>query len=103
VNWIFSVHELWNENVQKTHDRMGKYWNRGKKEPPKYEVGHHVMLKDKNLKTRRPSTKLDNKLYGLFQVEGVITPTAIRVTLQRLWRIHNVFHVNLLEPYWTSI
>jgi hypothetical protein len=56
------------------------------------------MLKEMNLKTRRPSTKLDKKLYGLFYVEKVITPTAIGVTLQRSWGIHNIFQVNLLEP-----
>jgi hypothetical protein len=78
VNWISSVHELCKENLQKTRDRMGRYWNWGKKEPPKYEVGDLVMLKGTNLKTRRPSKKLDNKLHGPFQVEKVITPTAIQ-------------------------
>jgi hypothetical protein len=33
----------------------------------------------------------------------VITPTAIWVTLSRLWGIHNVFDINLLEPYQISI
>jgi hypothetical protein len=61
------------------------------------------MLKGTNLKTRRLSKKLDNKLYGPFQVEKVITLTVIGVTLPRLWGIHNVFQVNLLEPYRTSI
>jgi hypothetical protein len=60
------------------------------------------MLKRTYLKTRRPSKKLDNKLHGLFQVEKVITPMAIRVTLPRSWEIYNVFYVNLLEPYQTS-
>jgi hypothetical protein len=87
------------ENLQKIYDRMGRYWNRGKKEPPKYEVGDLVMLKGTNLKTRRLSKKLDNKLHRPFQVEKVITLTAIRVTLLRSWGIHNIFHVNLLEPY----
>jgi hypothetical protein len=32
---------------------MGRYWNRGKKEVPKYEVWDLVMLKGTNLKTRR--------------------------------------------------
>jgi hypothetical protein len=45
VNWISSIHELCKENLQKTHDRIGRYWNQGKKKPPKYEVGDLVMLK----------------------------------------------------------
>jgi hypothetical protein len=60
---------------------MGRYWNWGKKEPPKYEVGHLVMLKKTNLKTRWPSKKLDNMLHRPFQVEKVITLISIRVTL----------------------
>jgi hypothetical protein len=69
--------------LQKTCDRIGRYWNWGKKEASKYEVGDLVMLKGINLKTRRPSKKLDNKLHRLFEVEIVITQTAIRVTLPR--------------------
>jgi hypothetical protein len=103
VNWISSVYELCKENLQKTGDRMGRYWNWGKKEPPKYEVGDLVILKGTNLKTRRASNKLDNKLHRLFQVKKVITPTAIQVTLPRSWEIHNVFYINLLDPYQMSI
>jgi hypothetical protein len=66
VNWISSVHELCKENVQAIRDQMGRYWNRHKKEPAKYEIEYLVMLNGKNLKTRGPSKKLDNKLHRLF-------------------------------------
>ena len=32
-------------------------------------------------------------------VEKIVSPHAIRLALPRNWRIHNVFHVSLLEPY----
>jgi hypothetical protein len=83
VNWIFPVYEFCKENLQNKCDRMGRHWNEGKKKRPKYEVGDLVMLKGINLKTRRLSKKIDNKLDGPFQVEKVITPTAIHVTLPR--------------------
>jgi hypothetical protein len=102
VNWIFSVHEVCKEKLQKTHDRMDRYWNRGKKKPPKYDIGDLVMLKGTNLKTRRPSKRLDNKLYGPFQVEKGITARIIWVTLPRSWGIHNGFYIKLLEPYESS-
>jgi hypothetical protein len=35
-------------------------------------------------------------------MEKVITPTAIKVMLPRSWGIHNVFYMNILEPYQTS-
>ena len=45
---------------------------------------------------------MDHKNHGPFQVERIITPLAVRLTLPRKWKIHNVFHVSLLEPYGTS-
>jgi hypothetical protein len=64
-----------------------------------YRVGDLVMLDGCNIKTRRPSCKLDYQLHGPFQVEKVISPTAIRLTLPRRWKIHNVFHISLIELF----
>jgi len=60
------------------------------------------MLNGRNIKTRRPSRKLDHKNHGPFQIEKIISPLAVRLTLPRKWKVHNVFHVSLLEPYRTS-
>jgi len=60
------------------------------------------MLNGHNIKMRRPSQKLDHKNHGPFQVENIVLPLAVRLTLHRKWKIHNVFHVFLLEPYRTS-
>jgi hypothetical protein len=62
----FSLHELCKENFQKIRDRMSRYRNWGKKEPLKYDVGDLVLLKGTNLKTTKPTKKLDNKLYRPF-------------------------------------
>jgi len=35
-------------------------------------------------------------------VEKIVSPLAVRLTLPQKWKIHNVFHVSLLEPYRTS-
>ena len=35
-------------------------------------------------------------------MEKIVSPSAVRLTLPRKWRIHNVFHVSLLEPYITG-
>jgi len=60
------------------------------------------MLNGRNIKTRRPSKQLDHKNHGPFQIEKIVSLLAVRLTLPRKWKIHNVFHVSLLEPYRTS-
>jgi len=60
------------------------------------------MLNGRNIKTRRPSKKLDHKNHGSFQIEKIVSPLAVRLMLPQKWKIHNVFHVSLLEPYRTS-
>jgi hypothetical protein len=57
------------------------------------------MLKVTNRKTRKLSENLDHQVHGPFQVQKVMTLTAIRVTLTRSSGIHNVFHIDFLEPY----
>jgi len=61
-----------------------------------------VILSGRNIKTRRPSKKLDHKNHGPFQIEKIISPLAVRITLPCKWKIHNVLHVSLLKPYRTS-
>jgi len=60
------------------------------------------MLSGRNIKTRCPSTKLDHKNHGPFQIEKIVSLLAVRLTLPQKWKFHNVFHVSLLEPYRTS-
>jgi Chromo (CHRromatin Organisation MOdifier) domain len=81
---------------------MCRYTDPHRKEPPAYQVGDLVMLNGRNIQTRRPSRKLDHKNHGPFQVEKIFSPLAVKLTLPRKWRIHNVFHVSLIEPYRTS-
>jgi len=59
------------------------------------------MLNGRNIKTRRPSKKQDLKNHGPFQIEKIISPLAIRLTLPRKWKLDIIFHVSLPEPYRT--
>jgi len=60
------------------------------------------MLRGCNIKTHRPSKKLDHKNNGPFQIEKIVSPLAVRLMLPRKSKIHNVFHLSLLEPYRNS-
>jgi len=101
-HWMQTVHEESRKGLEAAQERMRRYTDPSRKEPPAYQVGDLVMLNGRNIKTRRPSKKLDHKNHGPFQIEKIISPLAVRLTLPRKWRIHNVFHVVLLEPYQTS-
>ena len=62
-------------------------------------MGELVMLSTKNLKQRRPSKKLSHRFVGPFRIKDKVGAQAYRLTLPTNYRIHNTFHVPLLEPY----
>lgn len=58
-----------------------------------------MYLKVKNIKSTRPSKKLDLKYYGPYEVEMPVGKQAYHLRLPKGFRkVHNVFHVSLLEP-----
>jgi hypothetical protein len=99
VHWITSVHTLCCRSLDHAWETMGKYHYDHAMEPPKYSVSDLVMLNGKNLKTRWPSKTIDEKLHGPFKISKVLSPTMIKLQLLSQWRIHNPFHVLLIESY----
>ena len=59
---------------------------------------HSVWLNAKNIRTSRPSRKLDNKRLGPFTVDTAIGTHAYRLLLPDTMKVHPVFHVSLLDP-----
>jgi len=59
------------------------------------------VLVAKNIKQLRPNRKLSDKYLGPFEVELVVGDhrQAYRLKLPPHFKIHNVFHVSLLEPW----
>jgi len=102
AHWIKAIQDEARRSLEAAQERMRRYTDQARKESPAYQVGDLAMLNGRNIKTRRPSKKLDHKNHGPFQIEKIISPFAVRLTLPRKWKIHNVFHVSLLEPYRTS-
>jgi len=102
AHWMKVVHENARKGLEAAQEKMRRYTDPTRKEPPAYQIGDLVMLNGRNIKTRRPSRKMDHKNHGPFQIQKIISPLAVRLTLPRKWKIHNVFHVSLLEPYRTS-
>jgi hypothetical protein len=64
-----------------------------------FKIGDQVMLLTKNLKTTRPTSKLDYRKIGPFKIIAKINDVAFRLQLPSSFKIHNVFHVSLLERF----
>jgi len=101
-HWMRTIHDEAREGLEEARQRMRRYADPMRKEPPAYQVGDLVMLNGCNIKTRQPLKKLDHKNHGPFQIEKIVSPLAVRLTLPRKWKIHNIFHLSLLEPYRTG-
>src|SRR5439155_24041465 len=70
-----------------------------KHKPVEFNVGDKVWLLSTNIRTERPSKKLDWKRLGPFSITKHIGTQAYQLALPKSMRIHPVFHVSLLEPY----
>jgi hypothetical protein len=64
-----------------------------------FEVGDKVWLSAKHIQTARTSKKLDYKRLGPFKVTKVINGNVYRLELPYSMKVHNVFHVSLLDRY----
>ena len=66
--------------------------------PDTFVPGATVWLNTKNIKTSRPSKKLDHKRLGPFKILERVSTSAFRLELPRAMRfLHPVFHASLLS------
>ena len=73
--------------------------NRGKTHFIPYQEGAQVWLEGMNLRTFYPTAKLAPKRYGPLQIKKVLSDVSYELELPKTWKIHPVFHANLLTPY----
>ena len=71
--------------------------NRRRTPAPVFRPGDRVWLDARNIKTRRPSVKLDHRRLGPYEVIESIGTSAVHLRLLATFQIHPVFHVSLLE------
>jgi hypothetical protein len=57
-----------------------------------------VYLLRRNIKTKRPSDKLDHTKLGPFKIIKKLGPVTFKLEMPEGMRIHPVFHISLLEP-----
>ena len=94
--------EQWTQARQTAYVQMKaaqERWAKVKKEGRTFQLGDLVWLEGCNLKIDQPASKLAAKRYGPFPVAQVLSPVTYQLTLPEQWKIHPVFHVDLLTPY----
>ncbi len=98
---IKMLQNVWNMLTQwwqNAIDAQAKYYN-WKHKFKFFNVDDLVMLSAKNLKQKKSSKKLSNKMLKLFHIQEFIDKQMYHLSLSIIYRIHSVFHVFLLELY----
>jgi hypothetical protein len=98
---ITDVHKLCSANISEANLRYSKSYNEKHKEGPTYRVNDKVMLSMRNIRTKKPAKKLDQKYSGPYSISELIGTHACRLTLPKDMKVHDVFHVALLKPFVT--
>ena len=87
------------QRLKQSKETMKRAYDR-KHQEMTFRIGDWVALSNKHLGTDRPSTKLDHKRDGPFQIAGTVGKQAYKLILTPRYRhIHPTQHVSRLEPY----
>lgn len=85
------------DELTRAQDRMKHYADKDRQDHP-FKVNDSVWLLNRNIRTLRPSLKLDHKRLGPFKIVKQINSVTFELELPPSYRIHNAFHVSLFEP-----
>ena len=95
-------HEAWaiaKETLEYAQQSQARWYN-SKRTERHFAEGDQVILRAKNLLTKRPSKKFDARYLGPFTVLKKIGKLAYKLELPpSMDRVHPVFNVSLLEPW----
>lgn len=104
IDVIKNLHTTMQAELKTSQENYKKYYDRKVMDVPSYSIGQQVWLLRKNISTTRPSSKLDYKRLGPFKIVDIIgdSKLAVKLDLPPSMKIHPVFHVSLLEPYYAN-
>jgi hypothetical protein len=74
-------------------------WERWRHTTPTFQIGDQVWLDGRNIKMFHPAAKLAPKCHSPFPIIRVLSPITYELRLPVQWKLHPVFHVDLLTPY----
>ncbi len=91
------------QHLAAAQERQAHYANL-KRQDAVFEIGDQVLLSTANLRlqTDGPASKFNVKWTGPFTITERIGKVAYRLSLPNTMRIHPVFHISLLKPYFAD-
>ena len=92
------IHEHLRVEMKRSQAIQEENANQGRIPAPNIQVGSKVWLDARNVRTVRPTRKLDWKRLGPFRVHKQVSPYAYELDLPASIRIHRVQPVSLLDP-----
>lgn len=87
--------KIYKKNLQYAQDFQKRHYNKAIKSRS-YTRNDKVWLNTKYIKTKQ-NQKLKAKFFRLFCILHSVGKQAYKMKLPKKWRIHNIFHVLLLE------
>ncbi|KAG5722479.1 hypothetical protein E4T56_gene2867 [Termitomyces sp. T112] len=95
-----SLHQFLRDEINTANQAYSKHADAQCNPTPDWPPGTLVWLDRRNLKTQRPSIKLDHKCLGPFKVLRKVSTHAYKLDLPLgLKGLHPVFHIRLLEKH----
>ena len=99
IRHLQHIHDEVKVMIQIAGDQAKRTYDRAAHLHHTFEVGDRVLLRHDNIATTVPSRKLASKYLGPFPIISKISDVVYRLRLPKSLRIHDVFHVSLLEKY----
>ncbi|KAF4333578.1 reverse transcriptase domain protein [Fusarium beomiforme] len=91
------LHEEMKTELEFVRTRMQRYYDPKRSKGPTFSEGDMVYLSTKNIKTDRPSHKLDYKYLGPIKIKRQTGKDRYELDLPPNIRCHPVYHISMLE------
>lgn len=86
--------------IEAAHATMKRYYDRKRSNSQEFKIGDFVWLEGTNIKTDRPTKKLEDKRYGPFKILEKVGKLAYQLQLPSCWKaLYPVQNEVSLSPY----